>query len=305
MLENYIEDIIRSRNILSIYPAWIYASLISEGEVIRIDNLFGLYQLGKRLQAINELLKMGEETNSALSALWGIKGDLSYILADKLLPLSAIKKSAEELLVLIRATLSQVEKMRGEFPDNATNVSIHNAINTFQFALSEELRQLPVYVVARKGNLSRDRLIEGASEGYSQKARDLADSFIKREINESGRCIAFGLFTACGFHILRAVEICIKGYILAVNGELPKSRNWGKYIEALEKAEATNNLIDLIKILKTKRNPLMHPQDTLDAEDAMDLFSTCQAIIQFLAKEVFDKNLDVKFKDALTTLPNF
>jgi hypothetical protein len=78
------------------------------------------------------------------------------------------------------------------------------------------------------------------------------------------RCLAFELPTSSGFHILRAVEIGIKGYLHAKAGSLPKmnQRNWGEYIRQLELASADSDLIDVLKVLKTKRNPLMHPQDS-------------------------------------------
>ena len=278
--------------------------------MIRLDNLYGLYELGTRIQKMSDTLNSGTMSIDVLLSMAEAKNALLDVLTEKILPLEAAKESAQKLIDLLLpfSTVGFFKENREanwlKPIDKLKLQEIEPAIIAFQYALSEELRQLPTYTVTEKGNLSRTKLIEGASNGYSQKARDLADNFILLEINESGRCLAFGLFTASGFHILRAVEICIKGYIYAVNGELPKLRNWGKYIEALEKAGATTDLVDLVKVLKAKRNPLMHPQDTLEQEDAIDLFSVSQAVIQFLAKEVFDKKIDTKFKEALKTSAN-
>jgi len=95
--------------------------------------------------------------------------------------------------------------------------------------------------------------------------------------------------------------VSLKGYIVAATGQLPKisRRNWSVYIEQIEIAGASTELVDLIKILKTKRNPLMHPKDILGEEKAIDLFSICQAVIDDLVDEVYEKKLDTQFKEAL------
>ena len=219
----------------------------------------------------------------------------------------AVRESATTLTNLI-APLTVADFIRGNFGNQVDKdyiTGIRDAIVVFQFALSEELRQLPAYIVTEKGNLSHIKLVDGASKGYSTETVGLLDDFIRFEIDESGRCLGFGLFTACGYHILRAVEVAIKGYIVAATGQLPKlnRRNWSVYIEQLEIAGASSNLTDLIKILKTKRNPLMHPQETLKEKDAIGLFSICQTVIEELVNEVYDKHLNTKFKEALIILP--
>jgi HEPN domain-containing protein len=306
MPENYIGDLIRSRNILSIYPARIYSSIVAEGEVIRLDNLYGLYELGTRIQEMSDVLaKPPVMIPESMLPLARARDALLDVLTEKIIPVAATKDSANKLLDLL-VSVSTVKFWRGNW-QNPLNESLVDelkaAVVAFQYALSEELRQVPVYSVKEKGNLSRSKLIQGANLGYDGKFRSLADNTILIEIDESGRCLAFGRFTACGFHILRAVEICTKAYIYAVKGELPKLRNWGKYLEALEKAGASDDLVDLVKILKAKRNPLMHPQDTLKLEDATALFSICQAVMEFLGKEVLDRNIDAEFKEALNVLP--
>jgi|SRR5208283_2494304 len=48
MLKDSIGDSIRKGNISSVHPAWIYTTVIAEGRVIGLDNLYGLYELGNR-----------------------------------------------------------------------------------------------------------------------------------------------------------------------------------------------------------------------------------------------------------------
>jgi hypothetical protein len=185
-----------------------------------------------------------------------------------------------------------------------TEDATKSAVRRFETILNKELNDLPVFCVAEKGNYSLPQLIKGASGGYAAHAQRLMDSFMKREIDAGGKCLAFSLPTASGFHTLRAVEIGIKGLLVAMTGSLPKlsNRNWGEYILQLTNAKAPSDLVDLLRILKTKRNPLMHPQDELEPEDAIGIFCICQNVIETITRDVSAKNLDQKFTEALALL---
>jgi len=183
--------------------------------------------------------------------------------------------------------------------------TLHKTLNGFMVTLQDELDRLPMFTVIKKGNLSIDSLVEGAAEGYPKSVLELTDEFIVNEINQTGKCLAFELPTSCGFHILRAVEIGIKSYVHAATGSLPRmnQRNWGEYIRLLENAGCGTDFIDVLKILKTKRNPLMHPQDNLETDEAISLFCICQAGMEALIGDVRRRSLEVKFKDSLKVLP--
>jgi hypothetical protein len=131
------------------------------------------------------------------------------------------------------------------------------------------------------------------------------DDFVRNDIDRPGRCLAFELPTSCGFHILRAVETCAKAYVHAATGKLPpiKNRNWGEYIEQLKNAGAHVDVTDLLRILKAKRNPLMHPYDNLDVDEAISLLCICQGGIDTIAEDLRRRSLAVSFKESLKLLP--
>ncbi len=180
---------------------------------------------------------------------------------------------------------------------------LRRVIEGFSTTLIDELENTHNYVVTDKGNLSVARLVDGASKRYAPDVLSLLDTSITNEIDDAGRCLAFTQYTACGFHLLRSVEIAIKAYIHAANGSLPKNRNWGEYIVCLETAKASKDLVDLVRILKAKRNPLMHPQDRLTEADAIDIFCICQAVTGVLIDDVKVQQLDSKFSASLAVLP--
>jgi hypothetical protein len=182
---------------------------------------------------------------------------------------------------------------------------LRQRVQVFSIMLTEEVDQTHVYTLTDKGNLSIDKLVKGASSGYPPEVLAMIDSWIRKEIDEAGKCLACALYTSSGFHILRSVEIAIKGYVHAAKGSLPpvNRRNWGEYIDLLTNNGASASLIDLLRILKTKRNPLMHPQDRLEEDEAIDLLCICQAVTGALVKEVKSRSLEAQFASSLAILP--
>jgi hypothetical protein len=73
----------------------------------------------------------------------------------------------------------------------------------------------------------------------------------------------------------------------------------GEYITRLTKANAHADLIDVLRVLKAKRNPLMHPTDNLDVDEAISLLCVCQSVLDDLIDDVRRRTLEIKFKEAL------
>jgi hypothetical protein len=217
--------------------------------------------------------------------------------------------SVEKARILLRLLEEVFQRSQRPAIQTFTQDDVDNfngMVLEFETILAKELRDTPLFFVLPKGNLSVDSLIEGASKGYASSSVPMLDSVIRREIDEAGRCLAYACGTACGFHILRAVEIGLKAYVLASTGALPKlsQRNWGEYIKQAETAGASVSLVDFLKILKTKRNPLMHPQDTLEVDDAVGIFNICQAAIEAITEDVVGRKLTAQFAGALAALPS-
>jgi hypothetical protein len=183
--------------------------------------------------------------------------------------------------------------------------ALADAIDGFSVSFQDELDRIPMFTVTPKGNLDIRRLAKRIGDGFPKSTTELLNDFVMNDINHSGKCLAFDLPTSSGFHILRAVETCAKAYVHAATGKLPgiKNRNWGEYILQLEKAGAHPDVIDLLRILKAKRNPLMHPYDNLDVDEAIALLCLCQAGIDTIVADLRKKSLEVTFTDSLKALP--
>jgi hypothetical protein len=89
-----------------------------------------------------------------------------------------------------------------------------------------------------------------------------------KHIDSAGKCLAFDLPTACGFHAVRGVELMILKYLKAFGTETRDLKTWFDYVKAVSEAEADGRkpskkvaqMLDRMRDLD--RNPLMHPRDT-------------------------------------------
>src|SRR6266536_2929824 len=77
-------------------------------------------------------------------------------------------------------------------------------------------------------------------------------------------------------------------------GERPERRELGVYIAILKTQKASEDVTFIIdQIRRLHRNPLMHPEDTLTPDEALDLFLLCRSAISTTisdmeAKKLFD-----------------
>jgi hypothetical protein len=203
-------------------------------------------------------------------------------------------EAAQQLEKLVRALLASIA-------DNASNGVRESVfgpdverdakwrIGHFESMLSKELHDFPIFVVEKKGNLSLSSLLAGASKGYPPITVSKLTLKIVNEIDESGRCIVFNRPTAVGFHILRALELVAKTYIINTGlKEPPPNRcNWGEYIQILRTGDAPKEITDLLQIIKDNyRNPIMHPEETLEPENAISLFNICGSAIEVICRHL-------------------
>lgn len=144
-------------------------------------------------------------------------------LIDTFLPSS--KKRADALMEDIDRITFHKQNSMG-LPNLDT---LKNSIRRFETVLDEEINAAPIFCLQRIGNLSTDSLLDGASRGYAPNVLKILPANYVAEIDESGRCLAFERATASGYHILRAVELTIRRYLLLIPGFVmpPLNRqNW-------------------------------------------------------------------------------
>ena len=174
---------------------------------------------------------------------------------------------------------------------------LRQEVQEFETVLDDELKKLPIFCCDDDaiGNLSVPKLLRGASRGYPAKTRKHLTRLCCGEIDEAAKCLVYERSTAAGFHILRSVELTIIQYLTAIPGFVmpPLNRqNWGQYLQLLKDNGAIKEVTDhLYNIKDNYRNPLMHPEDTLEMPDAVSLFSVAQSMNEMLIRDMEKKGL--------------
>jgi hypothetical protein len=180
-----------------------------------------------------------------------------------------------------------------EFDANILRDQVHE----FETLLDDELKRLPVYVLDedKVGNFSIRKLLHGAANGYPKRTRDRLTLESRNEIDEAGKCLVYERSTAAGFHILRSVELTIRQYLLAIPGFVmpPLNRqNWGEYLKLLKDNGATREVTDHLHNIKDNyRNPLMHPEDSMDTDEAISIFAVAQSMNEMLITDMLKRSL--------------
>src|SRR5208283_4893923 len=173
-----------------------------------------------------------------------------------------------------------------------------------------DLGALPVYLLENKRGYSARQFITGtgARVVLSKKNRELLSPLCLDDIDHAGKCLIHEQYTAAGFHIMRAIEEIARRYYEAITGEKPIDRKnnafglsvlvnamEGKLPNLASEGKNTKRLQeDILPVLKrvarTYRNPIMHPEMTLEEDVALELFDNGKTAITSILRDVNEGN---------------
>ena len=223
-------------------------------------------------------------------------GKVSGILGISRVALESLSKDAARVLPRTAARTKEViDRINEIIPSNASDVEnrlltsweaerLKNAVQALQSTLEEESRHSYIVGIEDQRGMSAYSLVEKVENFFRPEAWQVIEKNAKKEFEESARCIAFERFTGAGFHSLRGVECVIRQCILKLTGSLPKKRDWGHYAEVLRGSNADPKAIAVIDNIRTlERNPLMHPEDWLDVDEAIGIFNISQTAVSRLS----------------------
>ncbi len=183
-------------------------------------------------------------------------------------------------------------------------------IQHFTNSLFFDLNLAESYMITQKRDRNMSILIYSAEQALSRRTIEQLSESCLKDIKEAGRCLAFDLPTACGFHIFRALETVVLMYFPVLYIPYPdeKRRNLGTYILLLRGAnqygnkDAQKNLICREGALKVNnkitgmlthlkdvyRNPLIHPEVTLTDDEAVSTFQFAISAIDVMVHDIIE-----------------
>ena len=135
----------------------------------------------------------------------------------------------------------------------------------------------------------REVLVANGEKVFSEEARkELREEEIYN-VKEAGKCLAFQIPTAAAFHMFRCVESLIRRYYEVVVGKLPKPkmRNWGVYIKSLRECGADPKVMSTLEQIKDlHRNPVIHPEERLNDEEALSLLGIMDSAVTLMIADI-------------------
>jgi hypothetical protein len=103
------------------------------------------------------------------------------------------------------------------------------------------------------------------------------------DLREAGKCIAFELCTASGFHLMRAVETVLRRYweVVTGNAAKPKQRNIGTYLRGFKALGCGDEkIIGALQQLKDlHRNVIIHTDEALTLDKAISLLGMARSVV--------------------------
>jgi len=278
------------------------------GGVERI-NQFDFYQLSKNFQSLTAI--SGDVSiHDAFMPVFNARRALEGLLDGRPIELGVSRGKAQQFADTINGIVSRYYTeedgqggTRWKWPAKGDTEVIPGfewgwvteSLSQFEMIFAEEMRERATYRVPDRGIYNTAKLVDAADTTFPQEIAGLVPEKTKLEWRAAGRCMAFGMFTACGFHVARAVEGALESYFLTYNGKPdPKKRQWGEYLAALDRIAESGvapspdpkTMGELKQMKDDWRNPLMHPRVVLGEADARSVFNNGETLIMLMVQEI-------------------
>lgn len=261
-------------------------------------NLYDLVELGKGIQSVLNLEDESRPVDGYLAAT-RLQNSLNFLKQNEVVDYKVIEHSAQELEKKLK-NLREVFENKGN--DDVTAIGwskryyANQATGIFENVLAAQCRVAATYSVSKIGIYSTNDLIENASARFPKETQSIIGDEALGQLQEAAQCLSFQLNTACGFHMMRAVEYVLLIYMKKICGRKFSSlnTNWGSYIDELEKMlkgssrkKPATETIDLLRQLKNNhRNPVMHAEFVLNTTEAQDIFELGSVVISHLSQKI-------------------
>lgn len=272
-------------------------------------NQYDFYEMSKTFQRLTAL-KGGVTRYDAFMPIWAAQRTINALLEGRPIEPGVSRGKAQQFANVVRGIVDRHFTEKGpngaeqwRFPSKGGAEIIPDfewglvtdALSQFEMIFAEEMRERATYRVPDRGIYNTAKLVDAADTTFPLEMSGLVPEKCKLEWRAAGRCMAFGMFTACGFHVARAVEGALESYFQTFNGRPdPRKKQWGDYLAALEKigpgevkpAPDPKTLGELRQMKDDWRNPLMHPRVVLGEADARSVFNNGETLIMLMVQEI-------------------
>lgn len=250
-------------------------------------NVQYFYRLATILRPLSGVVS-GKTVEEQFGELYNAESELNFFLWNPLMPPETCFQTGYELLEAIKELTKQIGNNHPVEPIEAYNIT--NGLRQFETVLQADYARRDMFAVSKKGIYSTTDLVERAETMFSKDIQDRIPDAIA-DMHAAGRCLAFELATAAGFHIFRAVEAVGREYVKAVRKTPPtekeKNLGLGGYKKILTDHGADERVINALdQLRKLHRNPTMHPEVSLTTEEVITTLGLAQSVIHAMVADM-------------------
>jgi hypothetical protein len=260
---------------------------------MKSTNLNVFYQLGLHLEYMFDKFKIDDEVMHLFTALIFPRQWLGAFISETAEVGEALKDTRDVAVAFLGKMDALYAEIPRDFTRKVTQIEMWELStfrNNFQECFEREHRNLDVFTVTPKGLYSTRLLINNPENDFPVELRAALPDQSKYDLQQAARCLAFDVPTACAFHVCRATESIMLAYFEKLAGHkwhLPKNRDWGQYIDWLNKKGAPLKIVERLKEIKdSDRNAFIHPDINVPLDEAHAIFSLCSAVNLFMMKEI-------------------
>ncbi len=211
---------------------------------------------------------------------------LDHFLRGDFVPLTDSVNVAKRLRAAVSAFLNYPAlkndkarlQMRYEYKD---------AFAEFEQDMLRELPSLNLYHAPQVLAFEMTALINEAETVFPESIRAALPKVIRDEVRAAGQALAFGLDSAVGFHVLRAIERAILEYFTIPGFGRLNAKTWNMYATRLDQLHVHPKIVYMVRRLEAlHRGELMHAEAVLGPEEAAMIFALCQELLPLLIADV-------------------
>jgi len=270
---------------------WLFLE-VKGGEMKRV-NQYVFYQMGSKLHPLSEI----REDSKLIDIVWDLyhaREWLRRILNDTLITVVVSRNAAQSLLSVIDEVIPQNISYfstigNEKILDWYQWYRINSGIKEFETVFAAELPTFDAYLVSKKGIYTTADLVERAEMAIDISVRNVIPQNAMNDFNQAGRCLAFGLSTAAGFHTMRAVEVVLRCYwmLIVKPSDVKKQPAMAQCISQLRENGEDLKLMDILDHIRDlHRNTVMHPEVFLEMKDALRQFDIAKSAISAMGERI-------------------
>jgi len=251
-------------------------------------NTYALYELANHLAPLRTVLDAETLTKDHAFTLFLAKFRIEqFFMERRLIPLELSGDAADQLISAISSVSDKVWADPPEVVAQWEVQQIHTKLQELETVMALELQRHQTYLVSQIGGYSMPLLTTKAEVNLAEDAIAVISDQARKDFREAGRCLAFEVPTAAGYHAMRATEDVLRQYYALFMKKTTDKIDWAVCTQELKKAKANPKVVQVLdQIRDLHRNPLMHPQEFLSMKEAIGLFDIAKSVIGSLAEEI-------------------